>query len=71
MLRARRARRKKTQAKKTHEHLKKTNRQLKKTSCSLLLEEDPGEENPLFKPAESLHYQNGGDRKAGLLRSKP
>lgn len=42
--------------------VKKTRKQRKKTCSSLCFEEDPGEENPLFKPAESLHYQNGGDK---------
>jgi len=36
---------------------------MKKTCSSLCFEENPGEEDPLFKPAESLHYQNGGDKK--------
>ena len=54
-------RQKKTQVKKTQKQRKKTKKQMKKTSSSLCLEEDPAEEDHIFKPAESLHFQNGDD----------
>jgi hypothetical protein len=43
-------------------HRKKNKKQPKKTGCCHPLEEDPAEEDPLFKPPDSLHFQNGGDR---------
>jgi hypothetical protein len=45
---------KKTQAKKTHQ-------QQKKTPDLCWLEEDPPEEDPTFRPADLLHFQNAGD----------
>jgi hypothetical protein len=45
---------KKTQAKKIRQRQKKTR-------DSRLLEEDPPEEDPTFRPADLLHFQNGGD----------
>jgi len=45
---------KKTQA-------KKTQKQRKKICCCHRCEEDPLEEDPIFNPADSLHFQNGVD----------
>src|SRR5665648_74121 len=43
-------------------HVNKTHERRKKTCDSHRLEEDPAEEDPLFKPADLLHFQNGVDR---------
>jgi hypothetical protein len=54
---------KKTQA-------KKTQKQRKKICCFQRGEEDPLEEDPIFNPADSLHFQNGDDS-GGYLRLLP
>ena len=49
---------------------KKNKRQPKKTWCCHPFEEDPAEEDPLFKPPDSLHFQIGDDtRRCSALNS--
>jgi hypothetical protein len=45
---------------------KKTKKQTKKTESYSLPEEDPAEEDPLFKPPDSLHHQNAADMQARI-----
>ena len=49
----------KPHAKKTHPH----RRRRQKKTISNHSEENPAEENPIFKPADSPHFQIGDDRR--------